>query len=96
MPHPNLICSKRYDTRTRKDRVQRRVNTWKLQIPQLAIKYLEWKEHGVEQLQFEAPWDIEVINFGSKWYIRSVETSSYFLHQTEAVANSSTPPMSCS
>ena len=38
-----LPCRKRVDSRTRKDRIQQRVNAWQRQIPYLAEQYLKWK-----------------------------------------------------
>jgi hypothetical protein len=59
---------KRIDARTRKDRIQQRVNAWQRQIPHLADQYLKWKEAGgrgdrLSEMQMEAAWVMETISF---------------------------------
>ncbi|KAF8164965.1 hypothetical protein B0H34DRAFT_687229 [Crassisporium funariophilum] len=61
-----ITLSKRIDSRTRKDRIQQRVNAWQRQIPQLAAQYLDWKQTGApldETSEMEATWVIEVMSF---------------------------------
>ena len=38
-----MICSKRGDMRTRKDRIQARLDSWHQQLPCLVDTYLSWK-----------------------------------------------------
>lgn len=60
------LCSKRYDSRTRRDRIQRNVDAWKHQIPLLAVQYLDWKQHGAASAPVstsELPWKVEGILF---------------------------------
>ena len=59
---------KRIDSRTRKDRIQRRINAWQLQIPALAEQYLKWKAMGQpcddpSEMEIEPSWEIETLTF---------------------------------
>ena len=38
-----MICSKRGDTRTQKDRIQARLDSWRQQLPYLVDAFLSWK-----------------------------------------------------
>ncbi|KAF9486113.1 hypothetical protein BDN70DRAFT_235965 [Pholiota conissans] len=61
-----ISFSKRYDSRTRRDRIQRLVDAWRQQIPRLAIQYLEWKHCGdplLPSTSSEELWEVEVISF---------------------------------
>ena len=74
-----LPFRKRVDPRTRKDRIQQRVNAWQLQIPALAEQYLKWKAMGrpcddQSEIEIEEPWIIETISFSGMYnfYLSSV------------------------
>lgn len=59
---------KRIDARTRKDRIQQRINAWQCQIPRLAEQYLKWKEAGgrgdaSSEMITEPAWEIDTILF---------------------------------
>jgi hypothetical protein len=61
------LLRKRIDPRTRKDRIQQRINSWQLQIPHLAEQYLKWKEARhlppeSSQMQ-DAVWTMQTISF---------------------------------
>ncbi|KAH9483797.1 hypothetical protein JR316_0003274 [Psilocybe cubensis] len=40
-----LTPNKRYDLRTRRKRIQQRINAWQKQVPLLAARFLEWKHN---------------------------------------------------
>jgi hypothetical protein len=59
---------KRIDSRTRKDRIQQRINAWQLQIPALAEQYLKWKAmrqpcDDPSEMGIDASWEIKTITF---------------------------------
>ena len=51
----------------RKDRIQKRIDSWQLQIPHLADQYVKWKEAGGPPQESsqnqEAMWSMETISF---------------------------------
>lgn len=51
------------DLRTRKDRIQQRVDAWQSQIPHLADQYLKWKEGGLPNESKGAVWTMDTISF---------------------------------
>jgi hypothetical protein len=94
-----LISSyrKRVDTRTRKDRIQKRVNAWQLQIPALAEQYLKWKETGrpcddPSEMEIEAPWTIETISFSGMYMYNFYLSSMTCLTKTIRPQQSRIPP----
>ena len=62
----SLLDRKHIDSRTRKDRIQRRVDAWQRQIPHLAKQYLKWKEGGAPEESTEAVWKMETISFSGE------------------------------
>jgi hypothetical protein len=57
---------RRYDVRTRADRVQLQVDAWKPHIDRLVTVYLRWKAKGLpleDNLKDECQWSIKVISF---------------------------------
>ena len=64
---------KRHDFRTRQDRVERRMQQWSVQLPDLVDAYLSFKAYGPRISHPEDPgrWHIEVINLESEYPNRS-------------------------
>ena len=62
------IYIKRGDARTRRDRVQQRVNAWRQQLPFLVDAYLFWNSGESDSRTFSLPlpnssWKIKVLDF---------------------------------
>ena len=88
-------CRKRVDSRTRKDRIQQRINAWQRQIPYLAEQYLKWKATGqpCDDPSEMASWVIETVSFSGTYNWLSVKCDvSDMYHQTSEVKNSATSP----
>ncbi|KDR71992.1 hypothetical protein GALMADRAFT_74454 [Galerina marginata CBS 339.88] len=63
-----ITLSKHIDSRTRKNRIQQRINAWQRQIPHLAEQYLKWKHEGAPVLgdsdtEVETVWSLETVSF---------------------------------
>jgi hypothetical protein len=71
---PTDSFSKRHDFRTRQDRVERRMQEWRTQLPDLVDAFLAYKAHGPRVSGFEdsGQWQIEVINIESTYPVQMV------------------------
>ena len=86
-----LPYRKRVDSRTRKDRIQKRVKAWQLQIPALTEQYLKWKATGrpcndPSEIEKEASWEIETISFSGmyNYYLSSVTCLTWTIRSQQS------------
>ncbi|PPQ93691.1 hypothetical protein CVT25_001399 [Psilocybe cyanescens] len=68
-----MTFSQQYDSRTRRDHVQNRVDAWKHQTHLLTSQYLDWKRLGGSPIiNKEASWNLQVISFSYFGFIRDI------------------------
>ena len=64
----DILSSKRKDYRTRRDRIERQVQAWKLLLPHLVTAFLQFQQRGTPTVNADAsPWGIEVISLEGRF-----------------------------
>ena len=71
MQECDIFPRKCHDFRTRQDRVERQMQQWRSQLPDLVNAYLTFTVNGAKKTESKAPgtWNLQVINFERKYLI---------------------------
>ena len=70
---------KHYDSRTRRDRLQKRIDAWRSQTKILASHYMDWKHMNDTDISYNGnSWQIDVVSFSCECWHRVLVSLTQF------------------
>ena len=74
----DIFSSKRKDYRTRRDRIERQVQAWKLVLPHLVTAFLKFQQRGAPDVNEDDGnrWEIEVISLEGRFIFLSIPSKT--------------------
>ena len=93
----DILSSKRKDYRTRRDRIERQVQAWKLLLPHLVTAFLKFQRRGAPDVNEDDgnPWGIEVISLEGRFKFPFLPRQALTSWQVEVFGPFHTCPMQC-